>query len=146
MLSRPLLRWARLVALLVCCALPLTASAAAPTDTPDLPSAVLAAASAVTPALVRIHVVEVNYHSGREVKLESTGSGVILTKEGHILTNHHVAGKAKQIICTLVGSEDIDAELEHYFKRKSRVEPAGKQSNRFYFPAAILSVHSNQHH
>jgi serine protease Do len=111
MLSRPLLRWARLVALLVCCALPLTASAAAPTDTPDLPSAVLAAASAVTPALVRIHVVEVNYHSGREVKLESTGSGVILTKEGHILTNHHVAGKAKQIICTLVGSEDIDAEL-----------------------------------
>ncbi len=111
MLPRPLLRWARLVALLVCCALPLTASAAAPADAPDLPRAVLAAASAVTPALVRIHVVEVDYNSGREVKLESTGSGVILTKEGHVLTNHHVAGKAKQIVCTLVGSEDIDAEL-----------------------------------
>jgi serine protease Do len=36
---------------------------------------------------------------------------VILTREGHVLTNHHVAGKAKQIICTLADSEDIDAEL-----------------------------------
>jgi serine protease Do len=69
------------------------------------------ATEAVNPALVRISVVEVDYSSGREMKSEATGSGVILTKEGHVITNHHVAGNAKQIFCTLGDKEDIDADL-----------------------------------
>jgi len=75
------------------------------------PTAVASAASAVIPALVRIHVVEVDYESGREVKSEATGSGVILTAEGHVITNHHVAGKAKQLVCTLSNRDEIDADL-----------------------------------
>jgi serine protease Do len=75
------------------------------------PTAVATAASAVIPALVRIHVVEVDYESGREVKSEATGSGVILTAEGHVITNHHVAGKAKQLLCTLSNRDEIDADL-----------------------------------
>jgi len=100
-----------LLGLLPCCTPLLAAASPDRRDAAHLQSAVQKAASAVTPALVRIHVVEVDYQSGREVKSESTGSGVILTKEGHVLTNHHVAGKAKQIVCTLADSEDIDAEL-----------------------------------
>jgi len=97
--------WA-LVAIATCGAGICAAEAAAPALT-----AVESAASAVIPALVRIHVVEVDYQSGREVKSEATGSGVILTQEGHVVTNHHVAGNAKQLVCTLSSREDIDAEL-----------------------------------
>ena len=77
----------------------------------ELPSAVQRVVWAVTPALVRIHVVEVSYQSGREVKSEATGSGVILTRDGHAITNHHVAGNAKQITCTLASKEEVEAEL-----------------------------------
>lgn len=65
----------------------------------------------VKPALVRIFVVSVDYYNGREVKHEFAGSGVIITKEGHVITNHHVAGKAKQITCTLSNKEEIEAAL-----------------------------------
>ncbi len=77
----------------------------------DLSAAVEAAAAAVTPALVRIHVVSADYWSGRETKSEASGSGVIFSPEGYVITNHHVAGNAKQLICTLSTKEEVDAEL-----------------------------------
>jgi serine protease Do len=63
------------------------------------------------PALVRLHVVAVYDDQGREQKHESAGSGVIITPEGHVITNHHVAGNAKRIVCTLANKEEIEAEL-----------------------------------
>ncbi len=69
------------------------------------------AIASVLPALVRIHVVEVDYQSGREVKSEATGSGVIFSPDGYIITNHHVAGHAKHLVCKLTSREDIDADL-----------------------------------
>ncbi|MGB3340489.1 MAG: PDZ domain-containing protein [bacterium] len=65
----------------------------------------------VKPALVRIHVVSVWDNQGREVKQESSGSGVIITPEGHIVTNHHVAGRAKRLVCTLSSKEEVEADL-----------------------------------
>jgi serine protease Do len=65
----------------------------------------------VKPALVRIFSVSVKYQNGREVKYESSGSGVIITKEGHIITNHHVVGNAKRIICTLSDKKETEADL-----------------------------------
>jgi serine protease Do len=73
--------------------------------------AVEKAITAVKPALVRIFVAEVNYEQGREVKSESAGSGVIISKDGYVVTNHHVAGWAKQIVCTLSNREQVDADL-----------------------------------
>lgn len=70
-----------------------------------------AAVAAVKPALVKISVVAVEYDQGREVKMEASGSGVIISKEGHVITNHHVAGDAKQITCTLADKSEIEAEL-----------------------------------
>ncbi len=78
--------------------------------TPTRPE-IEAAVAAVNPALVKIHVVEVEYNAGREVKTEASGSGAIFSKEGHVITNHHVAGNAKQIICVLADKEEIDADL-----------------------------------
>lgn len=65
----------------------------------------------VKPALVRIYVVSTEYWEGRAMKMQSSGSGVIITPEGHVITNHHVAGHATQLICTLSTKEEIPAEL-----------------------------------
>jgi len=73
--------------------------------------AVTEAITNIKPALVRIHVVTVRDDQGREVKRESIGSGVIITRDGHVVTNHHVAGRAKRIVCTLFSKEEVEADL-----------------------------------
>ncbi len=65
----------------------------------------------VRPSLVRIHVVTVYDDQGRKAKYESAGSGVIITSDGYVVTNHHVAGKAKRIVCTLYSKEEVEADL-----------------------------------
>ena len=65
----------------------------------------------VKPALVRIHVVSTEYEDGREIKMQAVGSGAIITKDGYLITNHHVAGHATRIFCTLWNREEIEAEL-----------------------------------
>src|SRR5918999_418177 len=74
-------------------------------------SAVAAALEKVAPSLVRIHVVSIDHQDGRELKREAAGSGTIITPEGHVITNHHVAGKTKAIVCTLASREEVPAEL-----------------------------------
>lgn len=69
------------------------------------------AISIVKPALVRIHVVSVYDRQGREIKRESSGSGVIFDQNGHIVTNHHVAGRAIRLRCTLFSKEEIEADV-----------------------------------
>jgi serine protease Do len=70
-----------------------------------------AALAKVSPSLVRIHVVTYGYEEGRELKREASGSGTIITPEGHVLTNHHVAGRTRSIVCTLANREEIPADL-----------------------------------
>ena len=70
-----------------------------------------AALSKVAPSLVRIHVVSIDHQDGRELKRQAAGSGTIITPEGHVVTNHHVAGRTKSIFCTLSSREEIPAEL-----------------------------------
>ena len=82
-----------------------------PTVTAELRSQVEDAVAKVKPALVQIHVVYTTYSEGRELKYESMGSGVVITPEGHIVTNHHVAGHAKLIFCTFPNREEIEADL-----------------------------------
>jgi serine protease Do len=74
-------------------------------------AAVEAALAKVAPSLVRIHVVSIDYQDGRELKREAAGSGTIVTPDGHVVTNHHVAGRTRAIVCTLANREEIPAEL-----------------------------------
>ena len=79
----------------------------------------------VFPALVQIYVVTVDYRDGREQKYQAAGSGVIISSAGHVITNHHVAGKAKRIRCTLVqpsssSSRDAIVATPHVGCRRRR--------------------------
>jgi len=88
------------------------ADPAGSTISPGAQQQIIAAAiRAVTPALVKIDVVDVEYEAGQERKAEASGSGVIIRPEGYVITNHHVAGNAKRIICTLASKDEIEAEL-----------------------------------
>jgi len=86
-------------------------SASAQSPAPEQTAAVEAALARVAPSLVRIHVVSIDYQNGRELKREASGSGTIITPEGHVVTNHHVAGRTRSIVCTLATREEIPADL-----------------------------------
>jgi len=70
-----------------------------------------AAVKAVYPALVRIHVVSEEGGLGRMQKGRSSGSGTIISPEGFILTNHHVAGHATHITVRLADRQEVHATL-----------------------------------
>jgi serine protease Do len=65
----------------------------------------------VYPALVNITVVTKYYAGGRAQRAPSGGSGVIVTPQGHVLTNFHVAGHSTRINCTLPSGETIEASV-----------------------------------
>ncbi len=74
-------------------------------------AAVDQAVDLVNPTIVRIKVVEPSYSDGRARKFVGFGSGTIIDKEGHIMTNHHVAGKAVQLVVTMPNREELPAKL-----------------------------------
>jgi len=47
----------------------------------------------------------------RKYPVKSLGSGFIISSDGYIITNDHVAGKASKIVVTLTGGKKYDAEL-----------------------------------
>jgi serine protease Do len=69
------------------------------------------AVDAVYPALVRIHVVFEEGRDGRMEKSRASGSGTIISDDGYLITNHHVAGRATRIVVRLSNREEIEAEL-----------------------------------
>ena len=83
-----------------------------PPDVPvNLRAVVEAAIARMRPALVRIHVVSTEYREGRELKMQAVGSGAIISKDGYLITNHHVAGHGARMVCTLWDRQELDAEL-----------------------------------
>ena len=70
-----------------------------------------AAVQAVYPALVRIHVVYEEGGGGRMQKGRASGSGTIISADGLILTNHHVAGRATRITVRLADRQQVRATL-----------------------------------
>ena len=65
----------------------------------------------VFPALVRITVVMEEPGDGRLEKQTGAGSGAIISEDGYIITNHHVAGKARHLLCRMADGEEIEAKL-----------------------------------
>lgn len=65
----------------------------------------------VLPALVHVEPVIKIYTRGEEQHTVVTGSGVIFSPEGYVLTNHHVAANATKVWCTLSSKERITASV-----------------------------------
>ncbi|SYZ72664.1 Peptidase S1 and S6 chymotrypsin/Hap [Candidatus Zixiibacteriota bacterium] len=78
---------------------------------PPLQEAIYFARNKVLPALVHIQPVITDYRTGKMIKQSVVGSGVIFQKDGYVVTNYHVAGKAERIICTLYDREQVKAQL-----------------------------------
>jgi serine protease Do len=65
----------------------------------------------VYPTLVRIDVVTESGGSGRMQKARGTGSGAIISADGYIVTNHHVAGRGSRITIRMSDREELPATL-----------------------------------
>lgn len=75
-------------------------------------SVVSAVAEAVSPSVVQISNFGSSgfWQGGQEMQF-GTGSGVIIDKEGHIVTNNHVVANASRLEVTLYDGEKYPAEL-----------------------------------
>lgn len=65
----------------------------------------------VYPAIVNIAVIVKMYSGGRAMRAPAGGSGVIVSKDGYVLTNFHVAGHTTRIQCTLPDGEALEAKV-----------------------------------
>lgn len=65
----------------------------------------------VYPALVNISVVVKDFARGRTERRMGAGSGVLVSPEGHVLTNYHVAAGGIRIFCTLTTGERVRADV-----------------------------------
>jgi serine protease Do len=65
----------------------------------------------VYPTLVRIDVVMESGDGGRMQKSRGTGSGAIVSPDGYIVTNHHVAGRGSRITVRMTNREELPAAL-----------------------------------
>ncbi len=103
--------------LAVCC--PLTTAQVAETvpaarqamDDDPFAVGIARAKEKIYPALVNISVIAEEFDDGRTVRQGSSGSGTVISPEGHVLTNYHVAHGGIRLVCTLTTGEQIPATL-----------------------------------
>lgn len=76
---------------------------------PYVQEKVLNVSEKVKPSVVKIYAIIPYFYQGREIKEEVSGSGCLIHKEGYVITNYHVAGRAKYVRCTLSNGEKLDA-------------------------------------
>ncbi|MEU9373966.1 trypsin-like peptidase domain-containing protein [Streptomyces sp. NPDC048255] len=76
---------------------------AAAADKGRAPESVAGIAATALPGVVTLHV--------RGTAGSGTGTGFVLDQQGHILTNNHVVGDAKEITVTFSTGESVTAEL-----------------------------------
>lgn len=65
----------------------------------------------VFPALVFVKPIREEFGSGEKKRAEILGSGVIISPDGLVVTNNHVAEKAIEINCVLYNKEQVKAEI-----------------------------------
>jgi len=91
-------------------------------------SAITRAIKKVSPAVASINVVQLKEYSTQSYyndpffrylfpyelhreRVKSTGSGVVISPDGYIITNHHVLEDALEIVVTLPGGKEYSAEI-----------------------------------
>lgn len=69
-------------------------------------------AAIVSPSIVGISNLAIPYNSYLNLNsLQGTGSGIIISTEGYIVTNNHVIDNANKIRVTLSSGDEVDAKL-----------------------------------
>jgi serine protease Do len=65
----------------------------------------------VFPAVVFIKPIQQEFRGGKMEKVQVFGSGAIISPEGFVVTNNHVAEKATEIRCVLSDREEVTAKI-----------------------------------
>ncbi len=74
-------------------------------------SAVLRAKDKVAPALVHIRPVKEVFSRGERQEVSLIGSGFLISPDGYVVTNEHVAGQSEMVKCVLSDKTQVDAEV-----------------------------------
>lgn len=84
-------------------AAPIPGAKATPADDPML--------KRVFPSIVRIEVIRLQPRDGRLAKQWTAGSGVVISAEGHVITNCHVTEDGDYFRCYLYDGSHVDGKL-----------------------------------
>jgi serine protease Do len=96
------------------CVLLLTAAAwlgGCANQSENVQTAIETAKAKVYPTLVFVKPIQEEYRSGERQRQEVWGSGVIISPDGYVVTNNHVAEKAVQVHCVLGDKELVEADV-----------------------------------
>ncbi len=72
---------------------------------------VLQARNRVSPALVHVRPVKELFAAGTRTEVLTVGSGFIISPDGYVVTNEHVAGESRQVTCVLSDNTELEAHV-----------------------------------